>query len=321
MDIIDGTIATSKISDGAVTDAKITGPISTSKLNIGTTQETVAAGDHNHDVLYQKKYGNVVVVAQSGGDFTSIQAAIDSINPTADNPYLIKVMPGIYSESIRMKDYIHLAGSGRDVTTFDSVLFDHITIATISGFTMGPIDMFSSSPIITDNTIAGGAYSTIAVYWGSSPLIKGNTINSGAEKGAIYNAYQNPSPMIIENIINGAGIINEGASPTITDNKINAGRHPSGIVAPGIKNIASSPTIARNFIRSRYYDYGSGIGISNESASSPTIVNNILDADTDIAVCDDCIPHISFNVYNTLSGTNGVGLYNVKSDGTPAPEP
>jgi hypothetical protein len=47
-------VKTGHIQDGAVTDAKISGQISTSKLNVGTTPGSVAAGDHNHDGVYKK---------------------------------------------------------------------------------------------------------------------------------------------------------------------------------------------------------------------------------------------------------------------------
>jgi len=147
--ITDGSVTNTKIGDGSVTDAKITGPISTSKLNIGTTTGTVAAGDHNHDASYQKKYANVIVVAKSGGDFTSIQAAIDSINPTADNPYLIRVMPGTYTERITLKSHIHLKGAGIDFSTIsatspltDTVAYiSTLTNITISGFTIAGGDI------------------------------------------------------------------------------------------------------------------------------------------------------------------------------------
>lgn len=68
-------------------------------------------------------YANVVVVAASGGDFISIQAAIDSIgDASASNPYLVWVGPGLYSESVSMKPFIHLQGAGRQATVIASDL-------------------------------------------------------------------------------------------------------------------------------------------------------------------------------------------------------
>jgi len=58
----------------------------------------------------------LVVVAKSGGDYTSPITAVNSITDASDsNPYLIKVMPGVYNlgaASLQMKPFVYLEGSG-----------------------------------------------------------------------------------------------------------------------------------------------------------------------------------------------------------------
>jgi pectin methylesterase-like acyl-CoA thioesterase len=68
-------------------------------------------------------YANVINVAQSGGDFTSVATALNSIsNPSADNRYLVWVAPGTYTETelVHVRPYIHLRGAGPNVTVVNS---------------------------------------------------------------------------------------------------------------------------------------------------------------------------------------------------------
>lgn len=59
---------------------------------------------------------NVIWVAKSGGQFTPVRAAMNSITDASPtNPYVIKVAPGVYTEPAVtvMKSDVDLEGSGR----------------------------------------------------------------------------------------------------------------------------------------------------------------------------------------------------------------
>jgi len=70
------------------------------------------------DTLYDHRPPNMILVAPVRGDFTSIQAAINSVvSPSVSNPYLIVVAPGMYTESITLRPYVDVQGSGANLTT------------------------------------------------------------------------------------------------------------------------------------------------------------------------------------------------------------
>lgn len=140
--LADGAVSGSKISAGAINDAHIAGPISVVKLPVGSTANTVAAGNHLHEGVYAKKSANVVVVAKSGGEFSDLGAAINSISDaSAENPYLVKLMPGVYNilETIEAKSYVFIEGSGPDVTILHNGTDQNV----------GPVARFLGSGLIS----------------------------------------------------------------------------------------------------------------------------------------------------------------------------
>src|SRR5438270_6497516 len=62
-------------------------------------------------------YRNVLVVAKSGGDYPSVQRALNSITDNSPtNRYLVWVAPGTYTEAVTMKQYVDIEGAGEMVT-------------------------------------------------------------------------------------------------------------------------------------------------------------------------------------------------------------
>ena len=63
--------------------------------------------------------GQVITVAKEGGDFLNPISAIKSITDASKTkPYIVYMAPGVYKlkETLRIKPYVSLVGSGRHVT-------------------------------------------------------------------------------------------------------------------------------------------------------------------------------------------------------------
>lgn len=76
-------------------------------------------------------YENTIVVAKSGGDFTSVTAALGSIaDASPANRYLVWVAPGVYYEKVSLKPYVSLMGASREATTISQVGIHGGTVVT-----------------------------------------------------------------------------------------------------------------------------------------------------------------------------------------------
>jgi hypothetical protein len=100
----------------------------------------------------------VVVVAKSGGDFTTITDALNSItDATFENPYLVWVGPGVYTETVQMKPSVDIEGVGNFASKIVSTGGPSWTAASVT--TAGGSELRS----VWVSNIGGHNYAT-AVY-------------------------------------------------------------------------------------------------------------------------------------------------------------
>jgi hypothetical protein len=106
-------------------------------------------------------YANVVVVAKSGGDYTSLVDAMNSISPTANNHYLVLVMPGVYNERVEVKEYVYVRGAGMHATRIIAQVED----ANINNATAAVLVLPANSQVSDLSVInTGAAQDSAAIY-------------------------------------------------------------------------------------------------------------------------------------------------------------
>ena len=248
-------VTTPKIADGAVTDAKITGPISGSKLGSHShsgsdiadgsiTTPKIAMGAITPDKI--GFYRNVFIVAPSGGDFTNPVDAMNAItDASATNPYLVKIMPGVYDiggSSVQMKEYVDIEGSGENNTKITGIGVNlagvvrgdsnaEIRFLTVeskggSGITTA-IWNGLTSPKITNVTVKAlcAANTNYGIYNGGNAIMT-NVISEASGGSYDIGIYTGGAPVMKNVTAEGdsyLGLLINGGSPVITDAKINNG--------------------------------------------------------------------------------------------------
>ncbi|MBI5196464.1 MAG: hypothetical protein HZA10_09090 [Nitrospirae bacterium] len=287
--IADGAVTTNKIADGAVTDTKITGPISGSKLGSHShsgadiSDGTVTTSKLADGAVTPSKigfYNNVIIVAPSGGDFTNPVDAVNSItDASATNPYLVKIMPGVYNidtSSVQMKSYVDIEGSGENTTKI------------IGSSSPAPV-MGSSNAELRFLTIQvvnlGTGQNAAIVNYQTSPRISNVTVITTAQFG-ILNSYSNAilTNVTIEGIGTSTGVFNMySGSPIMRNLTINA--------AVGVAIQQECSPVMENIIISGghtgIYNYGTLImrnvaidatyaGVENFSGSTAKINNSMI---------------------------------------------
>jgi hypothetical protein len=215
----------------------------------GQDSTAFAAASHTHP---GSEYENVVIVAQSGGDFTSIQSALNSITDnSAANPYLVWVAPGTYTETVTMKQYVDIEGAGELLTKITFTGSAATNTGTVVGASNAELRFLS-----VENT-GGAAYATAIYNTTASPRITDVTVS--ASGGTIANT----------------GVRNDLASqPTLTNVTVSLS---GGNQNHGVTSVDSIPTLINVDVS---VDGGLILNraISNDGLSVVTIRNSVIHA-------------------------------------------
>jgi hypothetical protein len=148
-----------------------------------TPDTPIAAVPYALQAQHAAPPGNVVIVARMGnGDFTSIQAAINSItSASSSNPYLVWVGPGWYNETVTLKPYVHLQGAGQGVTFIQAAAPDGAVLTLSSDTSVRDLNVSNTGSGTTNYGMYGNNVTNVQV---SNVYVEAG--GSGTSNTAIY---------------------------------------------------------------------------------------------------------------------------------------
>jgi hypothetical protein len=167
------------------------------------------------------KYGQVLVVAKSGGNYTSLTAALASIaDASATKPYLIKVMPGVYDlagASLQLKPFVDLEGSGMNNTIITSSVLNADNESCVTGTVMMANNSMISRIKVVNVRPAGSDTGVDALVF--------NNVTARAEEISVlvYNSFTTGNGAWYRN----NGVCLDGPQTFATLNNINIEAHNS----------------------------------------------------------------------------------------------
>jgi hypothetical protein len=189
---------------------------------------------------------NTLIVAKGGGDFTSVQAALNSITTaSATNPYLIVVASGLYTEQVTLKSYVTLEGAGEGSTILrwtggtSSNTASNATLVVASNTTVRHMTIESAT--------SGSGYA-VGIYTSGSAIRLSNLTVTATGGTLSFGVYPNASAATLTTVTvtaSGAtgintGIYNNGATQDLTHATITA---TGGSSAYALSNVGGTSTL------------------------------------------------------------------------------
>jgi len=230
--------------------------------------------DGFHADTFQQHYAKVIIVAQSGGDYTTITAALNSITAASDTSrYLVRIMPGVYTEQVTMKPYVDIEGSGELTTKITYTGSADIDSGTVIGANDAELRFLT-----VENT-GGNAFAAAIYNASTSPRLTHITATAFGSQynGGVYNN-ANAAPLMTHVTISASGgqynigVYNEdNAAPTLTDAIISAS---GGIIAIAVYNINASAMLQHCTLQANGGTESYGIQNDAYAGSYTVRVNN-----------------------------------------------
>jgi len=222
-------------------------------------------------LIAEESSADTITVAKSGGDFTSIQDAIDN----ATEGDTITVWEGTYYENVVVNKKVNLVGNGSEVTTIDAggsgdpvqILEDWVKM---SGFNVtGSGDEWSvgiwveaNHISIFENTCSNNNYG-IDLYYSRDCTITDNTCSNNSVTAIARGLFSTINNNTCSN--NGGAGISGGSFNTITNNTCS--NNVNGFFLYGVSNL----TLTNNTCNSN-----NNHGIELSSSNNCTITNNTM---------------------------------------------
>ena len=215
-------------------------------------------------------YENMVVVAKSGGDYTTITAAMDSITPTSSSRYLVWVAPGLYEEQVTVKQYVHLKGSGSATTRIYSTANGNHNNATSATLVLPANSQLSDLGVENGSTQQDGV--AIYVSAGNSDTalrnIRARSVGVGGDRHD--GIYLNGGTAYLEHVyadatggsIGNWAIFNSASSPSIDSAMLVAsgGSSANALRLNGGNPIVQNSTLRADSSATAYAVEGTGAG-------------------------------------------------------------
>ena len=268
-------------------------------------------------------YRGVVTVAQSGGDFNSVQSALNSITDNSTtNRYLVKVAPGIYTGTVTMKPFVDIEGSGETVTKITFTGSASLNNGTVVGADNAELRS------LTVESTGGNSFAVAIANTNKSPSILhvtasasgGTTSNDG-----VYNINSSPAMSDVTISVSGSGTgDNEGvsdfnSSPPMTNVTISVSGSAFGDYGVYNNNF-SSPTMTNVAVYVSASGSGFAVGVENTSNSFVTMINLTVSASGSATVygVGNSTTNVTIRDSNIFAsgGASSYGIFNSASSGS-----